>query len=59
MQTEEPKVCNDAAAQPAVLTATIQITRKATGKVEEYTLVGTAAEVKSEAGRIPALKEAP
>lgn len=28
-------------AQQPVLTATIQITRAATGKVEEYTLVGT------------------
>ena len=41
MQTEEPKVSNDAAAQPAVLTMVIQITRKDTGKVEEYTLTGT------------------
>ena len=31
---------NKAAAQPAVLTATIQITRKATGKVETYQIVG-------------------
>lgn len=30
-------------AAPAVLRATIQITRKATGKVEEYTLIGTPA----------------
>ena len=29
-------------ARPAVLRATIQITRAATGKVEEYELVGTA-----------------
>lgn len=29
-------------AQPAVLRATIQITRAATGKVEEYEIVGTA-----------------
>ena len=28
-------------AQPAVFTATIQITRAATGKVEEYQIVGT------------------
>lgn len=28
-------------AQQAVLTATIQITRKDTGKVEEYQIVGT------------------
>jgi hypothetical protein len=28
-------------AQPAVLRATIQITRAATGQVEEYTIVGT------------------
>lgn len=35
---------NEVKAQPAVLHAVIQITRKATGKVEEYTLVGTPAE---------------
>lgn len=29
-------------AQPAILRATIQITRAATGKVEEYEIVGTA-----------------
>ena len=29
---------------PAILRATIQITRAATGKVEEYEIVGTAAE---------------
>lgn len=32
---------NDIKAQPAVLHAVIQITRKATGKVEEYTITGT------------------
>lgn len=32
---------NDLGAQPAVLTAVIQITRAATGKVEEYTITGT------------------
>ena len=31
---------NEVKAQPAVLHAVIQITRKATGKVEEYTLTG-------------------
>jgi hypothetical protein len=31
-------------AKPAVLRATIQITRAATGKVEEYEIIGTAAE---------------
>ena len=31
-----------AKAKPAILTATIQITRAATGKVEEYQLIGTA-----------------
>ena len=30
-----------AKAKPAILTATIQITRAATGKVEEYEIVGT------------------
>ena len=29
-------------AQPAILRATIQITRAATGKVEEYEIIGTA-----------------
>lgn len=33
---------NELEAQPAILTATIQITRAATGKVEEYTITGTA-----------------
>lgn len=32
---------NQAAAQPAILRATIQIKRAATGKVEEYQIVGT------------------
>ena len=32
---------NKAAAQPAVLQAMIHITRKATGKVETYQIVGT------------------
>ena len=36
-QSDSSKV----AAQPAVLTATIQITRAATGKVETYQIVGT------------------
>lgn len=31
--------------QPAVLTATISITRKATGKVETYTLTATPTDV--------------
>jgi hypothetical protein len=50
---------NNVQAQPAVLHATIQITRAATGKVETYQIVGTPAEVKGEAGRVPAKKEAP
>ena len=37
---------NEAAAQPAVLQMTIQIVRKATGKVEEYVLTGTPVEDK-------------
>ena len=49
---------NNVQAQPAVLHATIQITRAATGKVETYQIVGTPAEVKGEAGRVPAKKEA-
>lgn len=32
---------NEAKAEPAVVHAVIQITRKATGKVEEYTITGT------------------
>ena len=36
--TPEP---NEAKAQHAVLTATVQIKRKDTGKVETYTLTGT------------------
>ena len=32
---------NEVKAQPAVLEMKIQITRKATGKVEEYSLTGT------------------
>lgn len=35
-------------AAPAVLRATIQITRAATGKVEEYEIVGTPAEQPAE-----------
>ena len=50
---------NNVQAQPAVLHATIQITRAATGKVETYQIVGTPAGVKGEAGRVPAKKEAP
>jgi hypothetical protein len=33
-----------AKAQPALLRATIQITRAATGKVEEYEIIGTPAQ---------------
>lgn len=36
------KAAMELQARPAVLRATIQITRAATGKVEEYELVGTA-----------------
>lgn len=32
---------NQAAAQPAILRATIQIKRAGTGKLEEYRIVGT------------------
>jgi hypothetical protein len=35
------KAKNNLGAQPAVLTAQISITRKATGKVEHYTITGT------------------
>ena len=41
-------------ARPAVLTATIQIIRAGTGKVEEYTIVGTPIEPeKDEAPKCP------
>ena len=38
---------NEVAAKPAELAAVIQITRKATGKVEEYVLTGTPIEDKA------------
>lgn len=38
------KAAMKAKAAPAILRATIQVTRAATGKVEEYEIVGTAAE---------------
>lgn len=38
-QTTEP---NQIVARPAVLHAVVTITRKATGVVEEYTIIGTA-----------------
>ncbi len=48
LKSEEAKVAGVAEripaalkAQPGTLTATIQITRKATGEVEEYTITGT------------------
>ena len=37
----EEKRAIELAARPAILRATIQITRAATGKVEEYEIVGT------------------
>lgn len=40
MDQQEPQLSN-VAAQPAVLRATIHITRKATGQTETYELVGT------------------
>jgi hypothetical protein len=45
---------NSVQAQPAVLHATIHVTRAATGKVETFQLVGTPAEVTGTAGRISA-----
>jgi uncharacterized Zn finger protein (UPF0148 family) len=42
-QKPEPKPEQQIAAQPAVLRATISVTRKATGKVETYELIGTPA----------------
>jgi hypothetical protein len=38
---EAARIPASAKASPAVLQATIQITRASTGKVEEYTIVGT------------------
>ena len=38
---QEPLPQAQLGAQPAVLTAQITITRKATGKVEHYTITGT------------------
>lgn len=35
---------NSLAGQPGVLTATVTVTRKATGKVETYQLIGTPVE---------------
>jgi hypothetical protein len=35
------KAGNEAAAQPAVLRMTVQVTRAATGKTETYEIVGT------------------
>ncbi len=39
--TEQDTKPNDLQTEPAVLVATIQIKRAATGKVEEFTLIGT------------------
>lgn len=41
-------------ARPAVLRATIQITRAATGKVEEYEIVGTAEAREPQTGAVGA-----
>lgn len=41
-QPDEHKTSNNLESQLAVLRASIQITRKATGKVETYEIVGTA-----------------
>ena len=45
---DEPAVIEGQAAviraKPAILTAVIQVTRAATGKVEEYTITGTVPE---------------
>ena len=48
---------NDPKAQQAVLKAVIQIKRKDAGKVEEYTITGTPAQIQGQAGRIPAKKD--
>lgn len=42
------KAAMELQARPAVLRATIQITRAATGKVEEYEIVGTAEDTPKE-----------
>ncbi len=48
---------NELKTAPAVLQAVIQITRKATGKVEEYVITGTPAEIEDKALEIEAQKE--
>ncbi len=48
---------NEVKAQPAVLTAVIQITRKATGKVEEHVLTGTPAEIEDKSLEAEARKD--
>jgi hypothetical protein len=40
-QDQAPPAGNVAAAQPAVLRMTVQVTRAATGKTETYEIVGT------------------
>lgn len=48
---------NKLTTQPAVMQAVIQITRKATGKIEEYVLTGTSAEIEDKALEIEARKD--
>ena len=43
--------------QPAVLTATIQIIRAGTGKVENYTITGTPLEIEDKALEVEARKD--
>jgi len=45
---------NELKTAPAVLQAVIQITRKATGKVEEYVITGTPAEIEDKALEVEA-----
>jgi hypothetical protein len=48
---------NKLTTQPAVMQAVIQITRKATGKVEEYVITGTPIEIEDKALEIEARKD--
>lgn len=48
---------NKLTTQPAVMQAVIQITRKATGKVEEYVITGTPIEIEDKALEIEAKRE--
>lgn len=50
---------NEMKSQPAVLHMTVQVTRKETGKVEEYQLVGHTTVEECQKAGIPEQKEQP